>query len=116
MSSSRNVRFEPTNYLGEKPARFGKVMVDFARMQVVRGGDPVQLKPTEFRLLAFFLQNPNRIFTRKQLLNAIWGSGVPLATRTVDVHIGKLRQKLEHDPAQPMHVRTVHAVGYKFVP
>ena len=114
--SSRRARVMYTQILQEQSASFGRVHVDFARMQLIRNGDAMELKPTELKLLAFLLQNPDRIIPRKELLNAIWGDRVDVTTRTVDVHISKLRQKVEHDPAQPMHVRTVHCVGYKFVP
>jgi len=97
-------------------ASFGEVRVDLARMELVRKGVEVQLTATEFKLLAFLLQNPKRVISRKELLDAIWGYHIDLATRTVDIHISKLRQKLERDPANPIHVRTVHCAGYKFVP
>ena len=97
-------------------ASFGEVRVDLARMELVRKGVEVQLTATEFKLLAFLLQNPKRVISRKELLDAIWGYHADLVTRTVDIHISKLRQKLERDPANPIHVRTVHCAGYKFVP
>ena len=97
-------------------ASFGEVRVDLARMELVRKGVEVQLTATEFKLLAFLLQNPKRVISRKELLDAIWGYHADLVTRTVDIHISKLRQKLERDPATPIHVRTVHCAGYEFVP
>lgn len=99
-----------------KVVSFGDVRLDFARMELVRSGGWVQLTAREFKLLAFFLQNPNRVIPRKELLDAIWGDYANPATRTIDVHISKLRQKVERDPAKPIHVRTVHCVGYKFIP
>ena len=103
------------NFPGEV-ASFGDVRVDFAKMELARNGCEVQLTATEFKLLAFLLQNPERVISRKELLDAIWGYQTNPATRTVDIHISKLRQKLERDPANPIHVRTVHCAGYKFVP
>jgi two-component system alkaline phosphatase synthesis response regulator PhoP len=103
------------NFPGEV-ASFGDVRVDFARMELVRNGDGVQLTATEFKLLAFLLQNPERVISRKEFLDTIWGYPTDSATRTVDIHISKLRQKLERDPANPIHLRTVHCSGYKFVP
>jgi two-component system response regulator RegX3 len=95
---------------------FGEVRLDFARMELARSGGWVRLTAREFKLLTFLLQNPNRVLSRKELLDAIWGGRTDPATRTVDMHISKLRQKVEPDPAKPIHVRTVHCVGYKFVP
>ena len=97
-------------------ASFGDVYVDFSRMELVRKGSEIRLTVTEFRLLAFLLQNPERVISRKELLDAIWRYRKDPATRTVDMHISKLRQKVERDPANPLHVRTVHRIGYKFVP
>jgi len=99
-----------------KVVSFGEVRVDFAGMELVRNGCEVQLTATEFRLLAFLLQNPKRVISRKELIDAIWGDQTDPATRTVDMHISKLRHKVERDPANPIHVRTVHCSGYKFVP
>jgi DNA-binding response OmpR family regulator len=70
----------------------------------------------EFKVLRFFISNPNRVLSRNELLNEAWGYENYPSTRTVDNHILKLRQKLERDPARPVHFRTVHSVGYKFVP
>jgi two-component system, OmpR family, alkaline phosphatase synthesis response regulator PhoP len=99
-----------------KVASFGDVRVDFLAMELVRNGGEVPLTVTEFKLLAFLLQNPKRVISRKEILDAIWGDHTDPATRTVDMHISKLRQKVEKDPANPIHVRTVHCAGYKFVP
>ena len=99
-----------------KVVSFGEVRVDFAGMELVRNGCEVQLTATEFKLLAFLLQNPERVISRKELLDTIWGYPTDPATRTVDIHISKLRQKVERDPANPIHLRTVHCSGYKFVP
>ncbi|HZU08624.1 MAG TPA: response regulator transcription factor [Pseudacidobacterium sp.] len=94
---------------------FGEVQVDFARMQVTRSGKRVTLTAHEFKLLRFFLDNPERVLTREELLNDVWGYNFYPTTRTVDNQILKLRQKLETDPANPVHFCTVHGVGYKFV-
>ena len=69
----------------------------------------------EFKVLRFFIQNQDRVITREELLNEVWGYQSYPSTRTVDNHILKLRQKLEKDPAHPIHFRTVHGAGYKFV-
>jgi DNA-binding response OmpR family regulator len=95
---------------------FDGVAVDFAKMQVTRQGQAVALTPQEFKILKFMAQTPERVISREQLLNEVWGYQSYPTTRTVDNHILKLRQKLENDPANPVHFRTVHGAGYKFVP
>jgi len=95
---------------------FEDVSVDFAKMEVHRAERPVSLTPQEFKLLKYFSQNPERVLSRDQLLNEVWGYNSYPSTRTVDSHILTLRQKLERDPARPMHFVTVHNAGYKFVP
>ena len=97
--------------------RFGEVCVDFTRMKVSRSpGEAITLTSQEFKTLKCFLLNPDRVFSRDELLNEAWGYESYPSTRTVDNHILKLRQKLEPDPARPVHFRTVHGIGYKFVP
>jgi DNA-binding response OmpR family regulator len=95
---------------------FGDVQVDFARMHATKSGASVVLTALEFKLLRFFLDNPERVLTREELLNEVWGYNSYPSTRTVDNQILKLRQKLESNPAEPVHICTVHGVGYRFVP
>jgi DNA-binding response OmpR family regulator len=95
---------------------FDGVSVDLAKMELIREGLAVTLTAQEFKMLKFFLQNPERVLSRAELLNEVWGYQNYPTTRTVDNHILKLRQKLEKDPANPVHFRTVHGAGYKFVP
>jgi len=98
-------------------AQFSDVCVDFATMTVSRlSGDVIPLTHQEFKTLRCFLSNPERVLSRDELLNLAWGYANYPSTRTVDNHVAKLRQKLEDDPAEPVHFRTVHGVGYKFVP
>ena len=97
-------------------AGFGDVQVDFTRMQATRNGAPVVLTAHEFKLLRFFFENPERVLTREELLNEVWGYNSYPSTRTVDNQILKLRQKLEPNPAEPVHFCTVHGAGYRFVP
>lgn len=97
-------------------ASFGDVRVDFAKMDVIRNGQPVAMTAQEFKVLKYFLQNPERVISREELLNEVWGYANYPSTRTVDNHVLKLRQKLEKDAESPQHFRTVHTVGYKFVP
>jgi DNA-binding response OmpR family regulator len=94
---------------------FDNISVDLKKMEVLRDGEPVILTAQEFKALQFFLQNPDRVIGRDELLNEVWGYQNYPSTRTVDNHILKLRQKLERDPASPVHFRTVHGMGYKFV-
>lgn len=100
--------------LGEKFS-FADVQVDVSKMEVLREGRTITLTAQEFKTLKFMLQNPERVITRDELLNEVWGYHNYPSTRTVDNHILKLRQKLEKDPANPVHFRTIHGVGYKFV-
>jgi DNA-binding response OmpR family regulator len=95
---------------------FGEVSVDFAKMELIRGGQAVAMTAQEFKLLRFFTQNPGRVISRTELLNEVWGYEEYPSTRTVDNHVWKLRLKLESDPRQPIHFQTVHGAGYKFVP
>jgi len=94
---------------------FGNVSVDFTKMELKRAGHPIALTAQEFKVLKFFSQNLERVVTREELLNEVWGYQNYPSTRTVDNHILKLRQKIEKDPAFPVHFRTVHGTGYKFV-
>ena len=95
---------------------FDDVAVDFAKMELTRKGELVPLTPQEFKVLKYFIGNPERVISRDELLNEVWGYNCYPSTRTVDNHLMKLRQKLEADPLNPFHFRTVHGAGYKFVP
>jgi DNA-binding response OmpR family regulator len=96
--------------------RFAECEVDFKKMTVYRGGVPVQLTSHEFKLLKFFTDHAERVLSREELLNEVWGYNCYPTTRTVDNQILKLRQKLEPDPANPRHLLTIYGAGYKFVP
>jgi DNA-binding response OmpR family regulator len=101
--------------IAQASVAFGDIQVDFATMRARKNGNAVALTAFEFKLLRFFINNPDRVITREELLNAVWGYfGFP-NTRTVDNQILKLRQKLEDDPADPVHLCTVHGAGYRFV-
>jgi DNA-binding response OmpR family regulator len=97
-------------------AAFGGISVDFSKMEIMRGDESIVLTAQEFKTLKFLIQNAERVITREELLNLVWGYQNYPSTRTVDNHILKLRQKLEPDPSNPIHFRTVHGIGYKFVP
>jgi DNA-binding response OmpR family regulator len=94
---------------------FDSISVDFRKMEVKRDGKPVVLTAQEFKTFQFLVQNADRVISRDELLNEVWGYQNYPSTRTVDNHILKLRQKLERDPSSPVHFRTVHGMGYKFV-
>ncbi len=95
--------------------RFAEVAVDCDSMEVRRSGHKVILTAQEFRVLKYFLEHPDRVVSRDDLLNQVWGYTNYPSTRTVDNHILRLRQKLEPDPSNPRHFLTLHGVGYKFV-
>lgn len=95
---------------------FGQVRVDLTSMEVAREHVAITLTSMEFKVLRFFVLHPNRVISRDELLNQVWGYDNYPCTRTVDNHLLRLRQKLEADPANPVHFKTVHSVGYKFVP
>jgi two-component system, OmpR family, alkaline phosphatase synthesis response regulator PhoP len=93
---------------------FGDIRVDVRGTEVTRGGVPVGLSAREFQLLRFFLEHPNITLSRQDLLTRLWGYSASAFTRTVDVHVAALRQKLEDDPKQPRFLVTVQGLGYKF--
>ena len=95
---------------------FGDISVDFAKMEVTRDGKTLALTPHEFNTLKYFTENPERVISRDELLTQVWGYQCYPSTRTVDNHILRLRQKLEKDPVNPVHFRTIHGAGYRFVP
>jgi DNA-binding response OmpR family regulator len=97
-------------------AVFGDVTVSFSAFEVLRKGQPVVLTALEFKTLKYFVQNARRAISRDELLNEVWGYENYPCTRTVDNYVLKLRQKLERDPSRPLHFRTVHGAGYKFLP
>jgi two-component system alkaline phosphatase synthesis response regulator PhoP len=94
---------------------FGEVKVDFRRAEVTRAGEMVELAPREYRLLRYFIGHRELALSRDELLDEVWGYDKMPMTRTVDVHVGTLRQKLEPNPRQPQYFLTVHGLGYKFV-
>lgn len=94
---------------------FDEVVIDFKKMTVKKAGEDLTLSAKEFQLLRFLAENEGAILTRDQLLNEVWGYDALPSTRTVDVHIAWLRQKLEADSRYPKHILTVHGFGYKFI-
>ena len=102
---------QPTGLL-----EFAAIRVDRRGTSVTRDGCPVNLSAREFQLLSYFLDHPDATLSREELLTHVWGYNAKVFTRTVDVHVASLRQKLEVDPKQPAHILTVQRLGYKFVP
>jgi two-component system alkaline phosphatase synthesis response regulator PhoP len=93
---------------------FGPLQIDPARREVKREGELLALKPKEYDLLLFFARNPRRVFSRDQLLERVWGYDFGGGSRTVDVHVHWLREKIEEDPARPVYLRTSRGAGYIF--
>ena len=94
---------------------FGNVSVDFRCAEVIKNSQPVELSAMEFKLLQFLIENRGTLHSRDKLLDEVWGYDAMPSTRTVDVHIAWLRQKLEENPRHPQFIQTVHGLGYKFV-
>jgi DNA-binding response OmpR family regulator len=95
---------------------FGEVCIDAGSREVTRAGRAVTLTAREFDLLWFLASNPRRVFSRGHLMDRVWGHSPALDTGTVTVHIRRLREKLEADPARPAHLQTVWGVGYRLDP
>jgi two-component system OmpR family response regulator len=108
------VAASPVKDLIPSSIKVGEIEVDVARHTVSRSGTLIELSPKEFDLLGFLVKNKEQAFTRDQLLEKVWGYDYAGDTRTVDVHIRWLRQKIEVDPANPKHLLTVRGIGYKF--
>jgi two-component system alkaline phosphatase synthesis response regulator PhoP len=96
--------------------QFGAVRVDLRGTEVTRDGKAVNLSAREFQLLRFFVEHPGATLSREELLTEVWGYAAKMFTRTVDVHVAGLRQKLEEEPRQPRFLLTVQGFGYKFKP
>jgi two-component system alkaline phosphatase synthesis response regulator PhoP len=94
--------------------RFGDVTIDFKQHAVHKAGAPVELSPRELRLLRYLVEHRGEVVGRDQLLDAVWDYDNPPLTRTVDMHVAKLRRKIEDEPTEPRWIVTVHRVGYKF--
>ncbi|MBI4748852.1 MAG: response regulator transcription factor [Acidobacteria bacterium] len=94
--------------------KFDAIQVDFKRAEVRRNKLPVELSAREFKLLQYLIENRGRTISRDELLDEVWGYNAMPSTRTVDVHVAWLRQKLEPNPRHPRFILTVHGLGYKF--
>src|SRR5205085_6484717 len=94
--------------------RFGDVVVETSSRLVTRGGTPCALTPKAYELLLALVRHGGAVVTRNELLKEVWGYSAFVTTRTVDSHVAELRRKIEADPANPRHVKTVWKVGYRF--
>jgi two-component system phosphate regulon response regulator PhoB len=98
--------------LAEDRVHIGDLTIDRVAHRVKRAGKEIHLGPTEFRLLDYLMQHPGRVFSREQLLDAVWGSDVYVEARTVDVHVGRLRKALNREETMADPIRTVRSAGY----
>jgi phosphate regulon transcriptional regulator PhoB len=98
----------------EKVLEVGALRIDPAAYRVTRGGKAVAMSTLEFRLLYFLASRPNRVFTRDQLLDAVWGTERFVTPRSVDVYVRRLREKIEMDPQHPAYMKTIRGAGYLF--
>jgi DNA-binding response OmpR family regulator len=98
------------------PRRFGEAEVDLVARRLTVRGEPVALTAREFDLLAFFVAHPGRVYSREQLMQAVWGSRYTGTARTVDNFVGRLRAHIGDDAENPRHLETVRGFGYRFTP
>jgi two-component system alkaline phosphatase synthesis response regulator PhoP len=106
-------RTEPVTEV-ERPLEIGKLQIDPSSYKVTRAGKPLTLSTLEFRLCYFLASRPNRVFSRDQLLDAVWGNDRFVTPRSVDVYVRRLREKIETDPEHPSYLKTVRGAGYMF--
>lgn len=107
-SPQKNQNNQPETY------NFGSISIDFRRAEIKKDGLSVELSALEFKLLQHLIEHRGKMLSRDELLDEVWGYDATPTTRTVDVHIAWLRQKLEPNPRRPQYIITVHGLGYKF--
>ena len=107
-------RAEPPAATSEKPIEVGALRIDPSAYRVTRGGKAVPMSTLEFRLLYYLAARPNRVFTRDQLLDGVWGTDRFVTPRSVDVYVRRLREKMESDPQHPAYLKTIRGAGYLF--
>ncbi len=100
--------------LAPEVMRHGDLVIDSGAMTITVRGQQVETTATEFRLLEYLARHPGRVFTRDQLLDAVWRDTAYVTPRSVDVYVRRIREKIEKDPEQPMFLRTVRGAGYRF--
>ncbi len=112
LSRTAGPRPEP----GNDVLHTGELVLDLARHELQRNGEVIALRPREFALLEYLMRHPGQVLTRDMILEEVWGFTYAGETRTVDVHVRWLREKIESNPSQPQHIITVRSVGYRFEP
>lgn len=105
---------QTTTQAASSVMRFGDLVIDPIRREARLKEEPLQLKPREYDLLLYLAQHPGQVLSRDTLLDQIWGWQFTGASRTVDVHVRWLREKIEEDPANPQHILTIRGAGYRF--
>jgi two-component system alkaline phosphatase synthesis response regulator PhoP len=108
-------RAAPPATVDAEAYRFGAIQVDFRKAEVTRDGEAVTLSAREYQLLRYLIEHRGATISRDELLNQVWGYNAMPNTRTVDVHIAWLRQKIEPNARHPQYILTAHGLGYKFV-
>jgi two-component system, OmpR family, alkaline phosphatase synthesis response regulator PhoP len=108
------LRRAPVNLHPAEAYQFGDIRVDFRKAEVVKDGGVLELSAREFQLLRYLIEHRGTTVTREALLNEVWGYNAMPSTRTVDVHVAWLRQKVEPNPRHPQFIVTIHGLGYKF--
>jgi len=108
-------RAPPPATIDAEAYRFGAIQVDFRKAEVTREGAAINLSAREYQLLRYFIEHRGATISRDKLLNQVWGYNAMPNTRTVDVHVAWLRQKIEPNPKHPQYILTAHGLGYRFV-
>lgn len=108
-------RAPPPATVDAEAYRFGAIQVDFRKAEVTREGAAINLSAREYQLLRYFIEHRGATISRDELLNQVWGYNAMPNTRTVDVHVAWLRQKIEPNPKHPQYILTAHGLGYRFV-
>lgn len=107
-------KLEPQDQAGEGILKAGSVEMDIEKHLVSVHGEKIQMPLKEFELLELLMENVNRVLTRGQIIDRVWGSNYYGDTKTLDVHVKRIRSKIEDDPSRPRHLLTVRGLGYKF--
>ncbi len=110
----RRTSEDPFAFTGRQSFHDGDLIIDFESRSVLKHSKEVKLTPNEYKLLIALIKYPNKVFTRDELIASSFGDEFEGYDRTIDSHIKNLRQKIETDPKNPMYVKTIHGVGYKF--
>jgi two-component system alkaline phosphatase synthesis response regulator PhoP len=109
-------RVQKENRNGIQNIEFGDIQIDFERAQVMKGGEPVSMAGKELQLLRYLIDQRGRVVPREEILQNVWNYSADVSSRTVDVHVAWLRQKLEDHPQNPKHIHTMRGKGYRFSP